>query len=92
MDGRVTQTNCDEAREYVVPNVFSPRDLVSRPDNMDETVLSSFREPICLNYKNVFSNVWAVQNITLLYDITKVFILFHQRDNERVIFKNDMVV
>ena len=23
---------------YVVPNVLSPRDLVSRPDNMDETV------------------------------------------------------
>ena len=22
----------------IVPNVFSPRDLVSRPDNMDETV------------------------------------------------------
>ena len=28
----MTQTNCDEA---------GPRDLVSRPDNMDETVLSS---------------------------------------------------
>ena len=26
---------------YVVPNVLSPRDLVSGPDNMDETVLSS---------------------------------------------------
>ena len=25
-------------RDYVVPNVFSPRDLVSRPDNMDEPV------------------------------------------------------
>ena len=24
-----------------MPNVLSPRDLVSRPDNMDETVLSS---------------------------------------------------
>ena len=22
-----------------MPNVFSPRDLVSRPDNMDETVI-----------------------------------------------------
>ena len=42
MDGRLTQTNCDEAGEYVVPNVLSPRDLVSRPDNMDETVQSSF--------------------------------------------------
>ena len=38
MDGRLTGTNCDEAGDYVVPNVLS---LVSRPDNMDETVLSS---------------------------------------------------
>ena len=30
----------DEAGDYVVPNVLSPRDLVSRPDNMDETVPS----------------------------------------------------
>ena len=41
MDGRLTRTNFDEAGDYVVPNVLSPRDLVSRPDNMDETVLSS---------------------------------------------------
>ena len=41
MDRRQTRTNCDEAGDYVVPNVLSPRDLVSRPDNMDETVLSS---------------------------------------------------
>ena len=38
MDGRPTWTDCDEAGDYVVPNVFSPRDLVSRPDIMDETV------------------------------------------------------
>ena len=36
MDGRLTRTNCDEVGDYVVPNVLSPR-----PDNMDETVLSS---------------------------------------------------
>ena len=36
--GRPTWTDCDEAGDYVVPNVLSPRDLVSRPDNMDETV------------------------------------------------------
>ena len=41
MDGRLTRTNCNEAEDYVVPNVLSPRDLVSRPDNMDKTVLSS---------------------------------------------------
>ena len=36
MDGRLTWTDCDEAGAYVVPNVFSPRDLVFRPDNIDE--------------------------------------------------------
>ena len=43
MDGRLTWTDCDEAGDYVVPNVLSPRDLVFRPD-MDETVLSSISE------------------------------------------------
>ena len=38
MDGRPTWTDCDEAGDYVVPNVLSPRDLVSRPDKFDETV------------------------------------------------------
>ena len=38
MDGRPTWTDCDEAGDYVVPNVLSLRDLVSRPDIMDETV------------------------------------------------------
>ena len=38
MDVRPTWTDYDKARDCVVPNVFSPRDLVSRPDNMDETV------------------------------------------------------
>ena len=43
MDGRPTWTDCDEAGDYVVPNLLSPRDLVSRPDNMDETVPHTFR-------------------------------------------------
>ena len=38
MDGRPTWTDCDEAGDYVVPNVLSPRDLISRPDSIDETV------------------------------------------------------
>ena len=38
MDGRPIWTDCDVAGDYVVPNVLSPRDLVSRPDIMDETV------------------------------------------------------
>ena len=43
MDLRLTWTDCDEAGDNVVPNVLSPRDLVSRPDNMDETVLHKYR-------------------------------------------------
>ena len=39
VDVRLTWKDCDEAGDYVVPNVLSPKDLVSRPDNMDETVL-----------------------------------------------------
>ena len=38
MDVRLTWTNCDEAGDYVVPKL-SPRDLVSRPDNMEKTVI-----------------------------------------------------
>ena len=38
MDGQPTWTDFDEAGDYVVPNVLSPRDLVFRPDYMDETV------------------------------------------------------
>ena len=38
MDGRLTWTDCDDAGDYFVPNVLSPGDLVSRPDNMDKTV------------------------------------------------------
>ena len=32
MDVQLTWTDCDKAGDYVVPNVLSPRDLVSRPD------------------------------------------------------------
>ena len=50
MDGRPTWTDCDEAGDYVVPNVLSPRDLVFRPDNMDETVLhTSFVMNLVIN-------------------------------------------
>ena len=38
MDGRPAWTDFDEAGDYFVPNVLSPRDQVFRPDNMDETV------------------------------------------------------
>ena len=39
MDVLLTWTDCDEAGDFVMPNALSPRDLVSRPDNMNETVL-----------------------------------------------------
>ena len=39
MEVPLTRTDCDEAGDYVVPNALSPRDLVSRSDNMDETLL-----------------------------------------------------
>ena len=51
MDGRPTWTDGDEAEDYVVPNVLSPRDLAFRPDNMDETVPHTQES---LNHLNVF--------------------------------------
>ena len=40
----LTVTRLETTSVYVVPNELSPRDLVSRSDNMDETVLSSFED------------------------------------------------
>ena len=68
MDGRPTWTDCDEAGDYVVPNVLSPRDLVFRPDNMDETVphthiLSFFQlqssVELAKEYEHAVSATWA---------------------------------
>ena len=39
VDVRLTWTDIDEAGDYVVPNVLSLRDLVSRSDNLDKTVV-----------------------------------------------------
>ena len=46
MDGRPNWTDCDEAGDYVVPYVLSPRDLVSRLDIMDETVPHICKKPV----------------------------------------------
>ena len=51
MEGRPTWTDCDEAGDYVVPNVLSPRDLVFRPYNMDKTV------PHTLSVQNLLMNM-----------------------------------
>ena len=57
MDGRPTWTDCDEAGDYVVPNVLSVRDLVSRPDIMDETVPHTQSEYV--NFYNFIIN-WRI--------------------------------
>ena len=54
MDGRPTWTDCDEAGDYVVPNVLSPRDLVFRPANMDETVPHNLMISEPLQYSSIY--------------------------------------
>ena len=52
MDGRPAWTDCDMAGDYVGTNVFSPRDLVSRPDNMDEIVPHTY-----IDYANYYQHL-----------------------------------
>ena len=69
MDGRPTWTDCDEAGDYVVPNVLSPRDLVFRPDNMDETVphtlhfIMSKRRYVVWTYRFIASGFYLRENL-----------------------------
>ena len=53
MDGRPTWTDCDEAGDYVVPNVLSPRDLISRPEIMDETVPHTHLSQFSFGHRSV---------------------------------------
>ena len=53
MDGRPTWTDGDEAGDYVVPNLLSPRDLVFRPDKMDETVPHTGPSSMRLTFESV---------------------------------------
>ena len=48
MDIRPTWRDTDESGAYVVPNVLSLSDLVSRPENMDETVPHTLVFPVSL--------------------------------------------
>ena len=64
MDGRRTWTDCDEAGDYVVPNVLSPRDLVFRPDNMEK-----------LYHIHVEAILMSTHNIGFNEDLTKI--IFH---------------
>ena len=72
MDGRPTWTDCDEAGDYVVPNVLSPRDLVSRPDIMDETVPHGIIKH--LNTKTVWIIVYNSAHSDLQWPCEAVFL------------------
>ena len=62
MDVRQTWTNFDKSGDYVVPNVLRPRDLVSRPENMVETVYTFFLLNIChKSTKKHARPLWSVQ-------------------------------
>ena len=39
MNVRLTWTDCDEVGDFIAPYVLNAKDLVSRLDNMGETVL-----------------------------------------------------
>ena len=74
MEGQPTWTDCDEAGDYVVPNVLSPRDLVFRPDNMDETVphIGDYRITPILHLKHffMFVNYKEIFNCHLSYTMS----------------------
>ena len=50
-DNLLTCTYCDEARDYVVRNVLSPRNLVFRPDIADIELYHHVLGSIYLRYK-----------------------------------------
>ena len=68
MDGRPTWTDCDEAGNYVVPNVLSPRDLVFRPDNMDETVPNTYKSGVQggINHTYMLSYIYILSGVSSL--------------------------
>ena len=59
MDVRLTQTDSDEDGDYVVPNVLSPRALVSKRDGMDESSIIDCRGHLQKRHViiNVFFNI-----------------------------------
>ena len=70
MDGRPTWTDCDEVGDYVVPNVLSPRDLVFRPDNMDETVPYTSTDseiPSGTSYSPPLTGGYHLEHLTYLH-------------------------
>ena len=84
MDGRPTWTDCDKAGDYVVPNVLSPRDLVSRPDKMDETVphhrfhIMDARRQFCVQYTDKMQKKQQVYYTTVNIELSALMqIAFH---------------
>ena len=57
MDVRQTWTDRDEAGDYVVANVLSPRDLVSTSDRMDETAPHTSFQFKALQFTPEFSKI-----------------------------------
>ena len=95
MDGRPSWTDCDEAGDYVVPNVLSPRDLVFRPDNMDETVPHTGRDSLVLSvrayvcpcsYLSVLSSVRPFFSTPCLLHMKSHKVRLGSRDNVGVLF------
>ena len=93
MDGQPTWTDCDEAGDYVVPNVLSPRDLVSRPDIMDETV-PHIKKPLWRTRKTLifFNNQNGTDKIKIKvsFDFYRVFDIPRLNFSVRLYFKNDL--
>ena len=93
MDGRPTGTDCDEAGDYVVPNVLSPRDLVFRPDNMDETVPHTFihqRKPLNLIIKTrvincIGAHKWREFLVKLLLDCSRYSIIKEKTEYQEIL-------
>ena len=81
MDGRPTWTDCDEAGDYVVPNVLSPRDLVFRPDNIDETVPHTLRLIFCIALGNsmILQAYWSIHTTihSQKCSLIKIVIVIH---------------
>ena len=66
MDVRQTWTDSDEAGDNVVLNVLSPRDLVSRPDRMDETVPHT---EVVNNSIDLLSIVYTFKELIIVYQV-----------------------
>ena len=95
MDGRPTWTDCDESGDNVVPNVLSPRDLVSRPDIIDETVPHTHihNDDISVQkYPHIFSLFLVKEKRISGAETAKVFIVYYIKPSDRTINKITLVI